>query len=42
MLITTRAERLAIDGLRAIDPFEHFSRWPERPRRRSHDLGLER
>jgi ATP-dependent exoDNAse (exonuclease V) alpha subunit len=42
MLITSRSERLAIDGLRATDPLEHFFRWPERPRQRTHDLGLER
>jgi conjugative relaxase-like TrwC/TraI family protein len=42
MLITSRSEHLAIDGLRATDPLEHFRRWPERPRRRSHELRLER
>jgi hypothetical protein len=42
MLLTSRSERLASDGLRATDPLEHVRRWPERPLRRTHDLGLER
>ena len=42
MLLTSRSERLASDGLRATDPLEHFRRWPERPRSRGHALGLER
>ena len=42
MLLTSRSERLASDGLRATDPREHFRRWPERPRRHTHDLGLDR
>ena len=42
MLLTSRSERLASDGLRATDPLEHFRRWPERPRHRTHDVGLER
>jgi ATP-dependent exoDNAse (exonuclease V) alpha subunit len=42
MLVASRAERLASDGLRATDPLEHFARWPERPRRREHDRGIER
>jgi ATP-dependent exoDNAse (exonuclease V) alpha subunit len=42
MLLTSRSERLASDGLRATDSLEHFRRWPVRPRDRTHDIGLER
>jgi hypothetical protein len=42
LLRTSRSERLASDGLRATDPLERFRRWPERPLRRTHALGLAR
>ncbi len=44
MLLASRAERLASEGLggRAIDPLEHFTRWPERPRALANDRGIER
>ena len=44
ILLTSRAEHLASEGLggRAIDPVEHFARWPERPRALAHDRGIER